>query len=228
MFSNLLLKSFWLCVCCLVGCPSFQTKSLPCSQSELISYPVERNVHDALPSPPLNGEHSYCRNIFTRTLLHLSLPIISVIAFSILFLLLLLLPIQYLPVIWYSGLFLPSSIFPALNSLWLQWSVWAAHARLHRQTVLSPGCPFFPLAQPITQLQYKHSFLWSTEPLWKRPFNWSSIKAAQPTLPPLPLPVPSLSPPSPPPARGPFTERFSDKQDRGSMLRQSKPSLKPV
>ncbi|KAI3360904.1 hypothetical protein L3Q82_013110 [Scortum barcoo] len=36
------------------SCQSFQAKSLPCSQSELISYPLERNVHDALPSPPLN------------------------------------------------------------------------------------------------------------------------------------------------------------------------------
>ncbi|XP_032374210.1 discoidin, CUB and LCCL domain-containing protein 1 isoform X2 [Etheostoma spectabile] len=33
---------------------SFQAKSLSCPQSELISYPLERNVHDALPSPPLN------------------------------------------------------------------------------------------------------------------------------------------------------------------------------
>ncbi|KAL3060467.1 hypothetical protein OYC64_014926 [Pagothenia borchgrevinki] len=36
------------------GCQSFQAKSLSCPQSELISYPLERNVHDALPSPPLN------------------------------------------------------------------------------------------------------------------------------------------------------------------------------
>ncbi|KAM3613581.1 uncharacterized protein V6R79_001788 [Siganus canaliculatus] len=36
------------------SCQSFQAKSLPCTQSELISYPLERNVHDALPSPPLN------------------------------------------------------------------------------------------------------------------------------------------------------------------------------
>ncbi|XP_041649156.1 discoidin, CUB and LCCL domain-containing protein 1 [Cheilinus undulatus] len=36
------------------SCQSFQAKSLLCSQSELISYPLERNVHDALPSPPLN------------------------------------------------------------------------------------------------------------------------------------------------------------------------------
>ncbi|XP_072250577.1 discoidin, CUB and LCCL domain-containing protein 1 [Leuresthes tenuis] len=35
-------------------CQSFKAKSLPCPQSELISYPLERNVHDALPSPPLN------------------------------------------------------------------------------------------------------------------------------------------------------------------------------
>ncbi|XP_038567704.1 discoidin, CUB and LCCL domain-containing protein 1 isoform X1 [Micropterus salmoides] len=37
-----------------IGCQSFQAKSLPCPQSGLISYPLERNVHDALPSPPLN------------------------------------------------------------------------------------------------------------------------------------------------------------------------------
>ncbi|CAJ1061590.1 discoidin%2C CUB and LCCL domain-containing protein 1 isoform X2 [Xyrichtys novacula] len=36
------------------SCQSFQSKSLPCSRSELISYPLKRNVHDALPSPPLN------------------------------------------------------------------------------------------------------------------------------------------------------------------------------
>ncbi|XP_071326739.1 discoidin, CUB and LCCL domain-containing protein 1 isoform X2 [Trachinotus anak] len=36
------------------SCQSFQAKSLPCPESELISYPLERNVHDALPSPPLN------------------------------------------------------------------------------------------------------------------------------------------------------------------------------
>ncbi|XP_071757746.1 discoidin, CUB and LCCL domain-containing protein 1 isoform X2 [Centroberyx gerrardi] len=36
------------------GCQSFQGKSLPCPQSELISYPLERSVHDALPNPPLN------------------------------------------------------------------------------------------------------------------------------------------------------------------------------
>ncbi|KAM4735953.1 discoidin, CUB and LCCL domain-containing protein 1 isoform 2-T2 [Anableps anableps] len=37
-----------------VGCQGFKAKSLPCPQSELISYPLVRNVHDALPSPPLN------------------------------------------------------------------------------------------------------------------------------------------------------------------------------
>ncbi|XP_029958522.1 discoidin, CUB and LCCL domain-containing protein 1 [Salarias fasciatus] len=36
------------------SCQSFKVKSPPCSQSELISYPLERNVHDALPNPPLN------------------------------------------------------------------------------------------------------------------------------------------------------------------------------
>ncbi|XP_061572502.1 discoidin, CUB and LCCL domain-containing protein 1 [Cololabis saira] len=35
------------------GCQSFKAKTLPCPQSDLI-YPLERNVHDALPSPPLN------------------------------------------------------------------------------------------------------------------------------------------------------------------------------
>ncbi|XP_059194457.1 discoidin, CUB and LCCL domain-containing protein 1 isoform X2 [Centropristis striata] len=36
------------------SCQSFQAKSLSGSPSELISYPLERNVHDALPNPPLN------------------------------------------------------------------------------------------------------------------------------------------------------------------------------
>ncbi|XP_028985168.1 discoidin, CUB and LCCL domain-containing protein 1 isoform X2 [Betta splendens] len=35
------------------SCQMFQAKSLPFPQSQLISYPLERNVHDALPSPPL-------------------------------------------------------------------------------------------------------------------------------------------------------------------------------
>ncbi|TKS81881.1 Discoidin, CUB and LCCL domain-containing protein 1 [Collichthys lucidus] len=38
------------------SCQTFQAKSITCPQSELISYPLERNVHDALPSPPLNEE----------------------------------------------------------------------------------------------------------------------------------------------------------------------------
>lgn len=33
------------------GCQTFKAKS---PQSELISYPLERNVHDALPCPPVN------------------------------------------------------------------------------------------------------------------------------------------------------------------------------
>lgn len=114
---------------------------------------------------------------------------------------------------------------PCPNSLRLQRSVWGAHARPDRQTALSTGCPFFPPAQPITQSQYKHSFLWCTEPLWKRPFNWSLIKGAQPTLPPpppQPPPIPLSASLSLPPMRGPFTERSSDKQDRGSKLRQMK------
>ncbi|KAF7663874.1 hypothetical protein LDENG_00199400 [Lucifuga dentata] len=36
------------------SCQTFQGKSLSCPQSELISYPLERTVHDALPNPPLN------------------------------------------------------------------------------------------------------------------------------------------------------------------------------
>ncbi|XP_030013946.1 discoidin, CUB and LCCL domain-containing protein 1 isoform X2 [Sphaeramia orbicularis] len=36
------------------SCQSFQVKTLPCPPSELISYPLERNAHDALPNPPLN------------------------------------------------------------------------------------------------------------------------------------------------------------------------------
>ncbi|XP_026149928.1 discoidin, CUB and LCCL domain-containing protein 1 isoform X3 [Mastacembelus armatus] len=35
-----------------IDCQSFEAKCLPCPHSELISYPLERNVHDALPSPP--------------------------------------------------------------------------------------------------------------------------------------------------------------------------------
>ncbi|MED6289284.1 hypothetical protein CHARACLAT_001270, partial [Characodon lateralis] len=37
-----------------VGCQTFKAKSLSCPPSELISYPLVRNVHDALPSPPVN------------------------------------------------------------------------------------------------------------------------------------------------------------------------------
>uniref|UniRef100_A0A3Q2XKJ9 Si:dkey-34d22.1 n=1 Tax=Hippocampus comes TaxID=109280 RepID=A0A3Q2XKJ9_HIPCM len=52
-----------MCFCCLLagvwwkgrsGCQSFQEKTLPCPPSELISYPLERNIHDNLPSPPRN------------------------------------------------------------------------------------------------------------------------------------------------------------------------------
>lgn len=101
------------------------------------------------------------------------------------------------------------------------WSVWGAHARPDRQTALSMRCPFFPPAQPITPSQYKHSFLWSTEFLWKRPFSWSLIKSAQPAphyhphMYSLCLPQPVLQ------QVRPFTEGSSDKQDRGSTLRQN-------
>ncbi|XP_076016809.1 discoidin, CUB and LCCL domain-containing protein 1 [Genypterus blacodes] len=37
-----------------IACQSFPGKSIPCTHSELISYPLERSVHDALPNPPLN------------------------------------------------------------------------------------------------------------------------------------------------------------------------------
>nr|XP_057940312.1 discoidin, CUB and LCCL domain-containing protein 1 [Doryrhamphus excisus] len=40
--------------CVQASCQSFQVKSLPCSPSELISYPLERNIHDDLPIPPVN------------------------------------------------------------------------------------------------------------------------------------------------------------------------------
>lgn len=53
-----LLSGLVISFCCRPGCQSFQAKSLTCPQSEFISYPLERNVHDALPSPPLNGEKS--------------------------------------------------------------------------------------------------------------------------------------------------------------------------
>ncbi|XP_061631411.1 discoidin, CUB and LCCL domain-containing protein 1 isoform X1 [Phyllopteryx taeniolatus] len=36
------------------GCQSFQVKTLPCPPSELISYPLERHIHDDLPTPTLN------------------------------------------------------------------------------------------------------------------------------------------------------------------------------
>lgn len=197
VFFNLLLKSLWLCVfVCQVGCQSFQAKSLPCSQSELISYPLERNVHDALPSPPLNGEN------LSKYLVTFYFSLTEQRSTSVLLLLL-------SAAAFFTSFFIAHSQFTGdlklraltsllhlscCNSLQLQWSVWGAHARPDRQTALSTGCPFFPLAQPITQSQYKHSFLWSTEPLWKRPFNWSSIKGAQPTPPrhqsPLCLPQP--------------------------------------
>ncbi|XP_015804448.3 discoidin, CUB and LCCL domain-containing protein 1 [Nothobranchius furzeri] len=36
------------------GCQNFKAKGLSCPQPELICYPLQRNVHDALPAPPLN------------------------------------------------------------------------------------------------------------------------------------------------------------------------------
>lgn len=61
-------KPLTVCVCVCVfqaGCQSFQAKSLPCPQSELISYPLERNVHDALPNPPLNGEDAMTSDVLS-------------------------------------------------------------------------------------------------------------------------------------------------------------------
>ncbi|XP_061772052.1 discoidin, CUB and LCCL domain-containing protein 1 isoform X2 [Nerophis ophidion] len=40
--------------CVPTSCQSFQVKSLACSSSALIAYPLERNIHDQLPSPPLH------------------------------------------------------------------------------------------------------------------------------------------------------------------------------
>ncbi|XP_057689554.1 discoidin, CUB and LCCL domain-containing protein 1 isoform X2 [Corythoichthys intestinalis] len=37
-----------------ISCQTFQVKTLPCPPSELISYPLQRNIHDDLPTPPLN------------------------------------------------------------------------------------------------------------------------------------------------------------------------------
>uniref|UniRef100_A0A7N6FCZ9 Uncharacterized protein n=1 Tax=Anabas testudineus TaxID=64144 RepID=A0A7N6FCZ9_ANATE len=56
MFQSSAKKPQNMCVCVSIGCQTFQAKSLstPCPQSQLISYPLERNVHDALPVPPLN------------------------------------------------------------------------------------------------------------------------------------------------------------------------------
>ncbi|XP_052474163.1 discoidin, CUB and LCCL domain-containing protein 1 isoform X2 [Carassius gibelio] len=42
--------------CCVdQGCQGFHGKKLPCTNPELVSYPLVRNIHDALPNPPLNG-----------------------------------------------------------------------------------------------------------------------------------------------------------------------------
>ncbi|XP_051575587.1 discoidin, CUB and LCCL domain-containing protein 1-like isoform X2 [Myxocyprinus asiaticus] len=41
--------------CCVdQGCQGFHGKKLPCTNPELISYPLVRNIHDALPNPPHN------------------------------------------------------------------------------------------------------------------------------------------------------------------------------
>uniref|UniRef100_A0A8C6WHQ8 Si:dkey-34d22.1 n=1 Tax=Neogobius melanostomus TaxID=47308 RepID=A0A8C6WHQ8_9GOBI len=50
-FSSHLIYAF---VFFIVECQTLQIKALQCSQSEFISYPLERSVHDALPNPPLN------------------------------------------------------------------------------------------------------------------------------------------------------------------------------
>lgn len=102
-----------LCVCCLIACQSFQAKSLSCSQSEFISYPLERNVHDALPSPPLNGELEMTKANLTRTLLPLSFT--AVIISCCLFLLAFSLAIKSLPVISSCQPCLPSFMFSALT-----------------------------------------------------------------------------------------------------------------
>uniref|UniRef100_A0A3Q2QCM3 Si:dkey-34d22.1 n=1 Tax=Fundulus heteroclitus TaxID=8078 RepID=A0A3Q2QCM3_FUNHE len=60
LLAGILLKTLnlTLCVFTSVGCQGFKGKSLPCPQSELISYPLVRNVHDALPSPHLNAQYA--------------------------------------------------------------------------------------------------------------------------------------------------------------------------
>lgn len=146
-----------MCLCaracaCPVGCQSFQGKSLPCQQSELISYPLERSVHDALPNPPLNGKNPHpTEPCYQNTLErlrgchHRKKPYIC-------------------EVDWLSVVLSCAKPFLCLPSgLVLAWPVLGAQTRPDRQTAFFMGCPFFPLAQPVTQLQYKHSFLWATE-----------------------------------------------------------------
>lgn len=183
-----------------LGCQTFQAKSLPCPKPELISYPLERNVHDALPSPPLNGENTLLTNSSLTLSVFLQIKPVGALV-------LILLVISWRPLLHGSR----------GKSLWIQWSVCLSGPAWAAQTALSTGCPFFLLARPITQPQHKHSFLWSTEPLWKRPFNW--------TLSSLP-PPPFLPPSSPSPSKGGPSLRSPVTNKTGSMLRQSKPSLK--
>lgn len=49
-----LVKCF--CLLSLPGCQGVHGKTLPYTESELVSYPLARNIHDSLPNPPLNGE----------------------------------------------------------------------------------------------------------------------------------------------------------------------------
>ncbi|XP_016322393.1 discoidin, CUB and LCCL domain-containing protein 1-like [Sinocyclocheilus anshuiensis] len=43
--------------CCVdQGCQGFHGKKLPCTNPELVSYPLVRNIHDALPNPPHNAQ----------------------------------------------------------------------------------------------------------------------------------------------------------------------------
>lgn len=135
---------------CQVGCQSFQAKSLPCPQSGLISYPLERNVHDALPSPPLNGEKYLITFDFSnRALLHLSFT--TVIIGLCRFLLAISLPIHS----FYWGSQVVSSAFPPPSFQQSQASVVSmrsscqarqANSSLHGLSILFPGSTHHPVA----------------------------------------------------------------------------------
>lgn len=106
--------------------------------------------------------------------------------------------------------------------LHLHWPVCGSSGRCEQlmpgltvEHVSLQGCPFFLLTHTVTPSPYKHSFLRSAEPLWKRLFNWSSIKQLS-----SPLSVPPTSPifvsSSPPPARLQITYKSNSDHDKAS------------